>query len=273
MSRSLSAALSGALLVLLVGAVSAPVAAAVPATSGVLVSMPKSSSPERPFVVKLRLPAGASAVDGRVLVDPAVAELWGVAPVGGGTALHPERIAGGYAFGAYDLHAVGGRTLVRLVLSAHSAGRLGLRVAIDAVASTAGRRLGAAQLQAGSIGLRGGSRSFAAPAPAASWHVSPTRPAAALRELQPDGRIDAQDLDTARLDWTLSRAHGSACGSALPGDANADGCVDVVDLQATLAASGRLMSAAPGANVVGPAAVAAVDRQLHLHRHQPRRHS
>ena len=259
------------MLALLVGAVSAPVAtAAVPATTAVAVTLPRATSPERPFVVKLRLPSGASAVDGRVLVDPRVAELWGVAPVGGGTALHPEAIAGGYAFGAYDLHAVGGKTVVRLVLSAHTAGRLGLRVMIDAVASTAGRRVGGAQLKAGSIGVRGASRSFAAPAPAAGWRVTPTRAAAGLRELAPDGRIDGQDLDAARLDWMLSRIKGSACGSALAGDANGDGCVDVVDLQATLAARGRVMTGASGtgANVVKLPALAP-DGQLHLHRHRP----
>ena len=57
----------------------------------------------------------------------------------------------------------------------------------------------------------------------------------------------------------LSRINGSACGSALAGDANGDGCVDIVDLQATLAARGRLMTGASGtgANVatgVQPAA-------------------
>jgi CSLREA domain-containing protein len=247
---------SAALLVLLLGALSAPVAAAPPATGAVAVSIPRVTRPERPFVVKLRLPVGASALDGRLLVDPRAAELWGVAPVGGGTALRPERIAGGYAFGAYGLRAVNGRSVVRLVVSAHVAGRLQLRVAIDALADGPGRRLASPQLGLASIAVAGASRIVAAPAAASGWRVTPTRAAGATRELVADGRINREDLDAARLGWDLGRLRGSACGTPLEGDANADGCIDIVDLQALLAAQGRRIAAVPGSTAPAPNAAA-----------------
>lgn len=252
MSRTLSAALSAALLALLTGGLSAPAMAA-PTTRTVAVSIPRLTRPEQPFIVKLSLPAGASAVDGRVLLDPGAGELWGVAPVGGGTALRPERIAGGYAFGAYGLRERNGQIVVRLVLSSHVSGRVQLRVAVDAVADALGRRVGAAQLGLGAVGVSGGSRLHAAPAAASSWHVTPTRPASTTVELLADGKFNRQDLDAARIDWYLSRLHGSACGTALEGDANADGCVDIVDVQAVLAAQGRRV-ASSGATALKPAA-------------------
>src|SRR6476661_7265009 len=82
----------------------------------------------------LRLPASVAAVEGRVLVAPATADLVGVAPVRGGTALTPVAIPDGFAFGAYHLKPKNGAVTVRLVLLPNVTGNLQMRVLIDAAA-------------------------------------------------------------------------------------------------------------------------------------------
>jgi CSLREA domain-containing protein len=47
----------------------------------------------------------------------------------------------------------------------------------------------------------------------------------------PDGTLDRRDLDAARGAWLSVRSSEAACGSALQGDANQDGCVDISDVQ------------------------------------------
>src|SRR3954468_15727739 len=53
--------------------------------------------------VSLHLPSSVAAVEGRLFVNTQAAEFIGVAPRGGGTALTPVSVRGGYAFGAYGL--------------------------------------------------------------------------------------------------------------------------------------------------------------------------
>lgn len=141
---------------LFLAVVSVPTAIAGSQSAGVSVHLPSVSRPGQPFVVKVRLPPSAAAVDGRLLVERSAVDLWGVAPVGGGTTLRPEAIAGGYAFGAYGLRAVNGSTVVRLVMSSHTAGSVGLRVAVDAVADARGQRLAGAGITSATVEVAGG---------------------------------------------------------------------------------------------------------------------
>jgi CSLREA domain-containing protein len=248
MSRRLVAAgLVVALALVGVLAQGALVAAARP-TEAVSISMPPTARPDRPFVVTLGLPARVSAVDGRVLYERGAIEVWGLAPIGGGVALRPEAVAGGVAFGAYDLRAKDGRTVLRIVMEARKTGRVRLRVVLDAMADRAGRRLaidGGTRLA--SVGVAGGMALREAPAP--TWDAAPRRSAGPTRDLLPDGRMDKQDLDATRIGWITSRLQGRVCGAAREGDANGDGCVDIVDVQAARAAQ-RVRLQPAGTNVV-----------------------
>ena len=48
-----------------------------------------------------------------------------------------------------------------------------------------------------------------------------------------------------RAGWELARANNTSCAAPLDGDANGDGCVDIVDVQAVLADQGRRASMHP----------------------------
>jgi CSLREA domain-containing protein len=209
------------------------------------VHVPAVVRPGRPFVVRVVLPPNVAAVDGRLLLDTQAVEVWGLAPVGGGTAMRPEPVPGGVAFGAYDLHPVNGATTIRLILDARRAAQVQVGVAVDALADRAGHRLPMGRLfPASTIDVGGGTVRRTAPVP--TWDATPLRTPGPARDLLADGRLDRQDLDATRIGWDTARVTGSICGPAsrLTGDANGDGCVDVVDLQAELAAQGLSRPAA-----------------------------
>ena len=89
-----------------------------------------------------------------------------------------------------------------------------------------------------SVGVAGSSSLLAAPA-SAGWDAAPTHAAVPARGSIPHGRINRQDLDVIRESWLAARAQGRVCGNAVEGDANGDGCTDIVDVQALLAAQGH----------------------------------
>lgn len=232
------------LILAVTGVSSVPVVAAVPDRALEVVT-PGRVTRDRAFAITLRLPDGTAALDGRAFFDRDALELIGVAPSGGGVGLRPVDTRGGAAFGAYGLRSSGGATVVRLVFVAHRAGRVQVRVAVDAVASGDGRRLSVlgADRQT-TVGVDGGSKLLTAPDATAS--PQPEGAAGPLVELQPDGRIDKSDVDVARWAWERARLTGDSCAGRVREDANGDGCVDIVDLQATLAARGtRTSIAAP----------------------------
>ena len=256
MSRTLSTAVFAALLAALVVFVAAPVAAASTPASQISVDVPATAAPDAAVAVTVTLPANVAAVDGRVFFKSAAAELLGVAPLGKGTALMPVTIRGGAAFGAYGLHSVNGATVIRLVMVPHTAGRMQLRVIIDATADALGHRLalsGGDRL--GTLGVGGGTNVLSAPA--ASGRTTPTAMALPVRALDATSTIDKRDLDTVRSDWTTDRALGTTCAADLAADANGDGCVDIVDVQAVLASQGQSV-AGGGATVSAASKAAAV---------------
>jgi CSLREA domain-containing protein len=220
---------------LLAGASVAPVVGASPDRS-IRVSVPRAAAPGRAFAVTVNLPSSVAAVDGRVYVRAGAAELLGVAPVGRGTALRPVAFRDGAAFGAYGLRPTGDSTVLRLVFVPHRAGRIQIRVVIDATADRQGRRTAIVQPETTStVAVGQGSRLLTAP-PSTARPV-PSRTVGTLRELERDGRVDRRDLDVARVEWESARLAGTTCRPAAL-DANADGCRDIVDLQVTLAAKG-----------------------------------
>jgi len=214
---------------------------------------PTVAARSRAVGITLRLPAGVAAVDGRVFMQTGSAELLGVAPRGGGTALRPVQIRGGAGFGAYGLASTGSETLVDLVLVPHRTGHIQVRVVVDSLADLHGRRLGVSGGdRIGTLEVGRDRRVLGAPVP--SQRPLPLRPTRALRELQPDGRFDRRDVEVARADWEQARLRGTPCGTAASSstDANGDGCVDVIDLQATFAAKGtRTLIAGPDKEAAG----------------------
>jgi CSLREA domain-containing protein len=206
--------------------------------------------------VEFRLPKQVAAVDGRLFIDGASAEVIGLAPVGGGHAFLPEQISPNeIAFGAYGLKPAHGQTVMRVILAPLVEGRLQFRVVIDAAADQNGNRLEIrAAKGSGSIRVNGGGNVLAAPA--AKSRLVPLRAAGKTRDLVGDGTIGKQDLDIVRAGWEVARARGEMCGADIDtsADANGDGCVDIVDVQAVFAAKGQ--------QVDGDAATGIIDTRL-----------
>ena len=235
----------------------------VPATSlgasaAVSIDVPASVSPGVVSAITLRLPNGVAAIDGRVLVDPAVAELVGVAQLGRrGTSLSPADAPDGYAFGVYGMKPKRKANDVRLVLLPHVSGRLEVRVVIDAAANAAGRRVALVNDNIVSRVQVTGSTKLRR-APGGNAHSGPRLAASSVRTLFGKPLISSDDVDIARAAWYLDRETGAACATTadVEGDANGDGCVDIIDLQ--------LLSHALGSRVSRGVDQAAVDALDHL---------
>jgi CSLREA domain-containing protein len=208
--------------------------------SGVTMRVGARATPGELFAITLSLPPSVAAFDGRVYVADGAAEVIGVATGGAGTAFMPVEIRGGYAIGAYGLQPSGSSTDVEIVVNPLHAGRLQLRIALDAAADSSGNRIDlAASDRLVTIGVGGDVRVVAAPA--AASHPTPLRGAGVARGPLHGAGVNVQDLGVLRADWQSSRARGAVCRpNATPadGDANGDGCVDIADVQAIAAAGG-----------------------------------
>jgi CSLREA domain-containing protein len=194
--------------------------------------------------LEFSLPGKVAAFDGRLLFDTAAAELVGLAPLGGGNALSPQLLADGAAIAAYGLRPSAGKTRMRIVLDAQSAGTLELTLSIDAAVDSAGRRLALGKLRAsGALVVGKGGGRFGAPADRGA--PKPVRPAGPVRDVVADGVIGKMDLDLVRAGWEAAHANASACGAGIDpaADANGDGCVDIADVQAVAVAQGQRTSA------------------------------
>ena len=137
-------------------------------SSKIVITLPTSVTRGRLTAARVSLPGSVAALDGRVLVSSKAAEVVGVAVPRKGISLMPVAIKGGYAFGAYNLRAAHGRTVVDVVLLPHKSGSIGIKVAIDSMADAHGRR----------IACRGARPAGLRPAPWASPR-HPARPAPA----------------------------------------------------------------------------------------------
>jgi len=214
--------------------------------SQVRLSVPASAAADESFALDLKLPAGIAAIDGRLLYDSKALELIGVATSGNGTAFAPVSITGGAAFGAYGLKAASTSTTLHLVVEPKVSGSVGVRLIVDAASSSNGQRvkLSAANLTAKlQIGSGGSSYSI----PNSTGNAVPTRSAVATRSLVGAPTLMKQDIDAIRGAWEYSRLNGGACAAAqsLASDANNDGCIDIVDVQALLAGQSQAAASNP----------------------------
>jgi len=201
-------------------AAAAPVTAAAASASGaaVRVRFPATVHAGEATAIRLTFPRGVAAMDGHLLYDAAHLELIGVAPVGGGAGLRPVITANGAAFGAYGLRTMGGVVSVDLVVVSRTS-RVRARVVVESVASGTGRRLL----------VHGVSRRAAA---------TPD----SIRGIAPGRTIGRRDVAIARAEWARVRDTGGACrdtATARRLDVDRDGCADIVDIQALVAAKGR----------------------------------
>ena len=240
------------------------------ASPRVSVSSPASAQRGLATAITITLPADVAAVDGRLLFSGSSVEVVGVAPVGGGTVMRPVPFKGGASFGAYDLHPSGGKVRLGLVVVPQATGRLNVRVVIDAAATRAGRRL---DLGTDAVtGFRVGRSTRVAAVPGAVSRLDPKAAATVPQELVPDGKFTARDLDTARLEWTDARDRRAVCRPS-DGDANGDGCTDIVDVQAMLARLGERTDVDPARPRAGGTGQRPDARRgAHLHRAQHRGH-
>ena len=111
------------------------------ASSRIVITLPTSVTRGRLTSARISLPGSVAALDGRVLVSSKAAEVVGIAVPRKGVSLMPVAIKGGYAYGAYNLRAYHGRTVVDVVLLPHKSGRIGIRVTVDSMADAHGRRI------------------------------------------------------------------------------------------------------------------------------------
>ena len=239
MSRLLSAAILTAAL-LCTGAASALAAPSGGTGSGLRLTVPASATTDTSVAVEFRLPGQVAAVDGRILIDTDRAEVVGVAPLGAGFAMAPQQIHGGAAFGAYGLRAVNGQTTIRIVLAPRVEGKLQFRIVLDSAADASGNRLSLSRSRAlGALSVGQSRDQSASPIDVAK--LMPLRAASRARDLFADGVIGKLDLDAVRAGWEQAHSTGNACAAVDPAaDANSDGCVDAVDLQALVATQGHL---------------------------------
>ena len=231
----------------------------VSAATGVTVSAPATVAADLSNAITLHVPKNIAAIEGRVLVQDGAAELVGVAPTGAGTALSPMAVPGGYAFGVYGLKAKKATTDIRLVFVSSVPGQLEVRILIDAAANAAGVRL---TLSASDLlsTVQVGRGSSVHRAPGGSPRAKPSRAGGDVRGLFGKLVISQDDIDMARAAWYSSHVGGAACGSvaAATDDANGDGCVDIVDLQALNFALGTRVQSTTNAAAMS-AAVQAID--------------
>ncbi len=232
MLRSATVALLAA--TLLVGAAAAGVAAA---TGNVRlhISAPRHVDSGTTAAITLRLPASVAAVDGRIFFDSSVAEVVGVSAGHHGTALTPQEIAGGFAFGVYGMDG-SGSARITIAVATSTDGRLPFRVVVDSAAGANGLPLAVVHATAkgkvvfGTSGVR-----FSQPRNLGRRFSN--RAPGRTRDVVPDGKLAVTDLDLVRAGWEVAHLNDDPCAASLDfgADANSDGCIDIVDLQAVLA--------------------------------------
>ena len=77
--------------------------------------------------------------------------------------------------------------------------------------------------------------------PRAAAKLLPLAAAGKLRDIVRDGTIGKLDLDILRAEWERGTISADQCITlGATGDANGDGCVDIVDLQAAVVRPGQL---------------------------------
>ena len=201
------------------------------------ISAPRQVESGASAALTVTLPANVAAVDGRIFFDTSAAEVVGVSANKHAIALTPQQISNGFAFGVYGM-AGSTATKLSISVSAFADGQLPFRVVLDSAGDASGHRVALAAVTAtGTLHFGTATNSFAAPAAVAPRFSS--SPLGLTRDLIPDGRVAVTDLDVVRAGWESTHATDNPCAagadSITGADANGDGCVDVLDVQAVLA--------------------------------------
>ena len=246
-TRLISCAIALAALLVQVASVDA-------ATNGFKMTVPANAQVDLSTALTLKLPPSVAAVDGRIYFDKGALEFVGVAPVGPGIALSPVDISGGTAFGAYGLHPKNGATTVRLVVAPLAAGNVHVHVVIDSTATVSGDRFNLAMSDiSSSLRIANGAKTFAAQQ--SVGHMSPAHAPGAIKTLIGQRVLLPQDLGVEQAAWQDSLLNGGACASAdAANDANGDGCIDIVDVQAISSSLGKPAATNPQVQMVAPSA-------------------
>ena len=116
-----------------------------------------------------------------------------------------------------------------------------MRVLIDAVADKSGTpiTLSTTEMTA-TVQVSGGTNQVAAPN--GSARGAAPKKATAIKPVFGKPQVGTDDLDVVRAGWYAAHATSSTCNQqSNVADANGDGCVDIVDLQAVSAAQGSSM--------------------------------
>ncbi len=191
------------------------------------------------FAVSIFLPEGVAAIDGRVTFRRGAADVVGIAATGGDHSFRPATTDAGASFGAFDIGSENGVRGVDLVLQPVQRGRLHVRIVLDTAVDATGQRVELPETEF-EAAVQVGSGSEVIAAPSVHRAARPPRAARPVQDLQPDGRRNASDLDIARLAWLANREASAlavpTCAAPAATDANGDGCIDIADVQAVLAA-------------------------------------
>ena len=246
-TRLIACAVALAALTIQVGIVQA-------AGSAFQLTMPNAAAVDTSTAIELKLPANVAAVDGRIYFDNNALTFVGVAPTGAGRAMSPIEIQGGAAFGAYGLQPSKGSTTIRLIVAPSVAGNIEVHVVLDSLATSAGTRITASQADFyGVVRIAGATTAYSAPQ--SVTHVAPVRAATAIKTLVGQRILVHQDTDAAEVAWQSSRLNGATCGTVdAATDANGDGCIDIVDLQAVQSDLGKAAAVNPAVRMVAPSA-------------------
>jgi CSLREA domain-containing protein len=186
--------------------------------------------------------------------------------------LGPVELVDGIEFGAYSClrpncagggqtasaAAAGSGVLARIVMRADEVGPLQLRLSDVTVVDPTGAVFASGGTQVVTIEVTGPGRGAPHDAPPAQTGraADPDRHGQA-RDATGDGRVDETDVTAAALSWVVAHSRGSTCapGTSPAADANADGCVDVADVQTFAGAAEPL----PPAHAFSPNASFVVD--------------
>jgi CSLREA domain-containing protein len=250
------------------------------AASQVVLVAPARAAVGTPIRLVLRFDAGqAAAYQARLSYHVRAAHLTELQNHAGSAAaarrwdvrdLGPVELADGVEFGAYsclrpdcadggsEATADGVGVLAQIELRADEPGPLQLRLSDVTVVDATGAVLASGADQVVTIDVTGPGRPALHDAPPAQTgrHGDPDHHGRA-RDATGDGRLDQADVTEAALSWATAHAEGSTCAPETSSavDANADGCVDVADVQTFAGAAGPL----PPARPVSSAAAFVVD--------------
>jgi hypothetical protein len=222
--------LSLALGVAVVGSQTAVAAQRAPAPGHpvmVTASVPAKAALNRSFTIDVDVSGAIAGLQAQVMLDQKAAEVGGVVTVARGSkGLNPVMNHGGARIGAYGAKAFKQGTFLRIAVFPRKAGRLTIHLGRIAAVTESGRRVQIRLVQSGySVQIGKSKHVFRAARVTAAL---PGRIARGIIRADSDrnGIVTRQDLFNTQYGWSAGNAAG---------DVDANGRVDVSDLQTVLA--------------------------------------